>query len=211
MTSPLRPGDPGVASGVQAALTRTRRPGPLDLAWHWRWEIGSTAITAGLATFIVISSGAVELIMAAGAGLAVIGTVCYPPARKAALARARCVITAHRLRKGCASSWVQTRGGQLPWVMSCNPAEYGERARLWLRAGLSAGDLIAVREALAAACWAADVRVIRDARHAHLVTVEVIRHLSPQRDLAPPRPSWPASHQEDGDPADPGDTYLPAR
>jgi hypothetical protein len=144
MTSPLRPGDRGVASGSQAALTKASRPGLLDLAWHRRWEIGGIAVTAGLATLIVISSGAVELITAVGAGLAVTGTAaCCPPARKAALARARCVITAHRLRKGCASSWVQARGGQLPWAMSCNPAEHGERARLWLRAGLSAGFLIA--------------------------------------------------------------------
>jgi len=208
---PLRPNDPSVMSSVEAALTHSRRPGLLDFTWHWRWELGGTALVASLLTLIVISFRAVGLIAAAGAGLAVISTLlCCPPARRPALARARCVITAHRLRKGCASAWVQTRDGRLPWVMSCTPAGYGQRARLWLRAGLTADDLIAAREILAAACWAAEVRVTRDACRAHLVTVEVITAFPSQRPSPPARPSWPASRLADGDPADPEDASLPA-
>ncbi len=128
---PLRPNDPSVMSSIEAALTQARRPGPVDLAWHWRWELAGIAILAGLLTEIVISLRAVGLIAAAGAGLAVIGTLlCCPPARRPALARARSIVTAHRLRTGCANAWVQTRGGRLPVVLSCAPASYGERARI---------------------------------------------------------------------------------
>jgi hypothetical protein len=209
---PLRPNDPSVMSSVEAALTRTRRPGPLEFTWHWRWELGGTALVAGSLTLIVISFRAVGLIAAAGAGLAVISTLlCCPPARRPALARARCVITAHRLRKGCTNAWVQTRDGRLPWLMSCTPAGHGERARIWLPAGLTADDLTAVREILAAACWAADVHVHRDPQRAHLVTIEVIRTLPTERPVPAVPPSWPYSRQADGDPADPEDTYLPSR
>ena len=198
-------------SSIDAALTPAR-PGPLDFTWHWRWELGGTALVALLLTLIVISLRAVGLIAAAGAGLAVISTLaCCPPARRPALARAGCVITAHRLRKGCASAWVQTRGGRLPWVMSCTPTGYGQRARLWLRAGLTADDLIAAREILAAACWAAEVRVTRDALQAHMVTVEVIRAFPRQRPSPSARPSWPAPRMAEGDPADSEDTPVAAR
>src|SRR5260370_42009928 len=100
---PLRPNDPSVMSSIEAALTQARRPGPLDLAWHWRWELGGIAILAGLLTEIVISLRAVGLIAAAGAGLAGGGPLlCGPPARRPAPPRARAIITAHPPRQGCA-------------------------------------------------------------------------------------------------------------
>src|SRR5260370_39132992 len=99
---PLRPNDPSVMSSIEAALTQARRPGPLDLAWHWRWELGGIAILAGLLTEIVISLRAVGLIAAAGSGLAVVGTLlCCPAARRPAPARARAIITGARPRHGC--------------------------------------------------------------------------------------------------------------
>ena len=59
---PLRPNDPSVMSSIEAALTKSRRPGLLDVTWHWRWELGGTALVAGLLTLIVISFRAVGLI-----------------------------------------------------------------------------------------------------------------------------------------------------
>ena len=109
---PLRPNDPSVITNLETALTPTRRPGPLDIAWHWRWEIGTTAILAGFTTLIATSLGSTGLIAAAGAGLAALSTMmCWPPARVRIVARVRCVIMPHRIRKGCANAWIQTRGG----------------------------------------------------------------------------------------------------
>jgi len=69
-------------------------------------------------------------------------------------------------------------------IVSTTPADYGEQVRLWLRAGLTAADLQAASPVLAAACWAAEVRVVPGVRHAHLVTLQVIRR-QPER-------VWPA-------------------
>ncbi len=52
---------------------------------------------------------------------------------------------------------------------------FGERLLLRCPAGTSAEDIYAERDALRAACWAADVLVARDEQRSHLVTVDVIR------------------------------------
>ena len=101
-----------------------------------------------------------------------------------------CVITPHRVRAGCVNAWVQTRSGRLPIIWSATPTEYGERLRLWCPAGITADDLIGASEVLAAACWAAEVRVMTDARHAHLVTLAVIRNSHPER-TGPTPHGWP--------------------
>jgi hypothetical protein len=158
---------------------------------------------------IAISSGSTGLIAAAGAGLAALGTMmCWPPARARIIARVRCVITPHRVRKGCASAWVQARGGNLPIVMSRTPADYGERVRLWLPAGLTADDLFVAREVLAVACWAAEVRVLRHPGHAHRVTLQVIRAPIPERTRPLSYRSWPHAPADDADSPDhdPGET-----
>jgi hypothetical protein len=158
-------------------LPAPRRPGLLELAWNWRWEAGTLAALAYLMTQIAVSLSIAWLIAAAGAGLVVLSTMmCWPPARLRIIARWWCVVTPHRLRKGFVNAWVQTRDGNLPVILSCSPTAYGEQVRLWLPAGLTAGSLLSAGEVLAAACWAADVRVVRDGRRAHRVTLEVIRN-----------------------------------
>lgn len=172
---PHRPNDPSIMSSLESAVREVRRTGPIELAWHWRWELGTLIVTAGLSAVIAASLGVVWLAAAAGAGLAAIGTLlCWPPARHRIVARAWCVITSHRIRAGCANAWVQSRHGRLPIVLTTVPTGFGERVQLWCRAGITAADLFAARHVLAAACWAAEVRVIPSARHAHLVTLEVI-------------------------------------
>ena len=57
----------------------------------------------------------------------------------------------------------------MPIVLYTLPASYGERAQLWCRAGITAADLFAARDVLAAACWTAEVRVVPNLRHSHLV------------------------------------------
>jgi hypothetical protein len=69
---------------------------------------------------------------------------------------------------------------------------FGERARLWCPAGISAEDLHSARDILRAACWAADVRVMQDNLCAHIVTVDVIRRLD---DSGEPDGDYPAPHR----------------
>jgi hypothetical protein len=80
--------------------------------------------------------------------------------------------------------------------------DYGERVRLWCPAGITAADLIAAREILAAACWATEVRVSPGIRYAHLVTLEIIRNSHPERTEPTPH-GWPYSNRVAGD--SPGD------
>lgn len=184
MTSgrPRRPNDPSVMSSVESAVRQVRRCRPIEFCWLWRWELGILAVIAGLSYLVAAYLGLIWLTASAGAGLAAGGTLlCWPPARHRIIARAWCIITPHRVRAGCVNAWVQTRNGRLPMIVYTVPTGYGERVQLWCRAGITAADLFAAREVLAVACWAAQVRVIASARHAHLVTLEVVRYIYPER------------------------------
>jgi hypothetical protein len=200
---PQRRNDPSVMSSVEFAVREVRRPGPFEFCWNWRWELGTLAITAGLSAVIAASLGLIGLAVAAGAGLAATGALLrWPPARKRIVARAWCVITPHRIRVGCVNAWVQNRSGRLPIILYTTPIECGEQVQLWCRAGITAADLFAARHVLAAACWAAQVRVIPSLQHSHLVTLEVVRHDYPERAELTPQ-SWPfPRYVEDGAPDD---------
>jgi len=220
---PGRPNDPSVMSSLEFAVRPLRRPGPIESAWNWRWEIWIVFGTAGLSAFVAVSLGFSWLAAGAGAGLAAVCAMMrWPPARKRILARAWCVITPHRVRTGCVNAWVQTRRGRLPFVLSTVPTDYGERVQLWCRAGITAADLFAARHVLAAACWASEVRVIASVRYAHIVTLEVIRNhrrgvpggrppggAEPERS-EPTLPAWPFSRRVEGDARDDSEEPDPA-
>jgi hypothetical protein len=190
---PRGPNDPSLISSLETAVRRVRRPGPIGLAWNWRVELAILAAISGLSLLIADSAGLIDLAAAAGAGLAAgAALLCWPSARERIIARAWCLITPHRVLAGCVNAWVQTRSGSLPIIWSVTPADYGERVRLWCPAGITAGDLIAAREVLAAACWATEVRVVPSFRYAHLVTLEVIRNSHSERTVPTPH-GWPYS------------------
>ena len=191
--------DPGLISSLETAVRQVRRPGPIGLAWNWRVELAIIAAVAGVSIAITGSIGLIGLAAVSGAGLAAgAALLCWPPARKQIVALAWCVITPHRVRAGCVNAWVQTRSGRLPIIWSTTPTDYGERLRLWCPAGITADDLIGASEVLAAACWAAEVRVATDARHAHLVTLAVIRNSHPER-TGPTPYGWPRPRRAAGD------------
>ena len=190
---PYGPNDPSLMSSLETAVRAVRRPGPIRLAWNWRVEIVLLAALAGLCLLIASNVGLIGLAVAATAAVALIGC---PPARAWLWARVWCLITPHRILTGCVNAWVQTRSGKLPTVLSIAPTDFGERVRLWCPAGITAADLAAAREVLAGACWAREVRVIPNPRHAHLVTLEVIRHIHRERTVPTPT-GW-----HDSDPVD---------
>jgi len=205
---PQRPNDPSIMSSIESAVRQVRRPNPIEVCWNWRWELGMLAATIALSVFIAVSIGVIGLAATAGAGLAAVGALLrWPPARARIIARAWCVITPHRIRVGCVQAWVQTRHGRLPIVLYTVPARYGERAQLWCRAGITAADLFAARHVLAVACLAAEVRVVPNVRHSHLVTLEVIRNHCPER-TGPTPQDWPFSRYLEADAS--GDPEEPA-
>jgi len=158
---------------IETAI-RPRRPATLlGYTWWWRYELG---IAVGLTLTLNL------LVFGLGLLPTVIGTVatvsvcsCWRPARDAAIAAAWRIITPHRLRAGFVQTRIHSRNGRLPTILCTSRQPFGEQVRLWCPAGTSVADLRSARAMLAAACWAAEVRVTADSRHAHLVTLDVIR------------------------------------
>jgi hypothetical protein len=204
---PRRRNDPSVIASVEAAVSVVARPRPIARLWHWRYELGLAAGTLLGVVGIGVTLGPGWLIAAAASTMAVLAAaLAWPPSRRRIIARTWCVVTPHRVRTGCTQAWVQTRGGRLPAVLYTVPTDFGERVWLWLRAGITTGDLEAAREILAAACWASDVRVVVNDRRNHIVVLEVIRRLPPGGPGDGPS-GWPYPDLERGeaDGADPGE------
>ena len=203
---PRRPNDPSVMASVKTALSGVARPGIFALIWNWRYELG---LSAGLATVGLASGyalGAAWLIAIATVGLVLLAAgLAWPPWRRRLAARAWCVITPRRVLTGCRHAWAQTRDGRLPVILYTTPTACGERVTLWCRAGITHGDLEGARDILRAACWASDVRVAASARYAHVVVLDVIRHLPPgPADQV--TPAWPYLDQGgEAEGADPGE------
>jgi len=142
--------------------------------WWWRYEVG---IALGLPATLVLLVRALGVVPTAVGAVATIGVCCsWPPARRAVITAAWRIVTPHRLRSGFVQARIHSRHGRLPTVLRTSRQTFGERVRLWCPAGIVVADLRSARDVLAAACWAADVRVTVDRRYTHLVTLDVIRH-----------------------------------
>jgi hypothetical protein len=115
------------------------RPNPAVVAWRWRYELG---LAAGLPAGILVLAHAVGTGWALAAVSALSGVLAgWPAARRLAIARAWCVITPHRVRTGCAQSWIHSRSGKIPIVLLTTSEPFGERVQLWCRAGTGPDDL----------------------------------------------------------------------
>jgi hypothetical protein len=108
-------------------------------------------------------------------GLSVVIGAFSPPWSRRLRACGWQLITPHLLRSGLREALIRNRKGRQPIIMRITREPFGERVRLWCPAGTCAEDLHAARKVLRAACWAADVRVTRDKRRSHMVTLDVIR------------------------------------
>ncbi len=176
MTAQLSGGryEAAMRRAVRALNHTARRPLPPIVAWRWRYEIALVVAVPMVVVFLLAIMGW-RWTMADIVLFGIFVAVCAP-ARLAIMARARCVVTAHRIRTGCAEAYLVSRRGALPLICSTTPTPLGEQVRLWCPAGIVAADFEAVAELLAAACWAREVRITRDPEHPHLVTVDVIRY-----------------------------------
>jgi hypothetical protein len=165
--------DTRMTTDLRRALITVAPPTLIVAAWRWRYEI---ALLAGLAAVLTIGITSVGVLPTI-AVVAVIALVVllWPSARQFLLDRAWCVITAHRVRVGCAEAMIYSSRGKIPIILWTVHQPFGERVLLWCRAGTSIDDFITNRVILTSACWAQDVAVLPDTRHPHLVTLDVIR------------------------------------
>ena len=165
--------DTRMTTDLRRALVTVARPNPLVAVWRWRYEI---ALVAGLAAVLAIGVTTIGVLPI----LAVVTVMTlvifgWPPTRRFLLNRAWCIITAHRVRVGCAEAMIYSSRGKIPIIAWTAHQPFGERVLLWCRAGTSIDDFIANRAILTSACWAQDVAVLPDIHHPHLVTLDVIR------------------------------------
>lgn len=173
-----------------ADLERVLRPGRratvIGYAWWWRYEIG-LVLGLGIGMFALASAvGTAQALIGVAVTIALFAP--WPPTQHAVLASAWRIITPHRLRAGFVQARIHTRNGRLPTILRTTQQPFGERVLVWCAAGTSAADFRSARRILAAACWAADITITSDERHAQLVTIDVIRH-----PFMPNATAWPAS------------------
>jgi hypothetical protein len=163
-------------AGLYYVAGTVSRANPIVAAYRWRYELAGPALLVAVWMALGWEWAAAAAILAAWlAGMA----ACSPRGRRLLAERAWCIITPHRVRAGCAQAWIHSRNGKIPAVLLTTQQPFGERVYLWCRAGTTAGDFIAERELLAAACWAKEIRAARHPRYAHLVALDVIRRPLP--------------------------------
>jgi len=189
---PYRRSEGNVLAGLEQIVVTVKPPNPLVLLWRWRYEVGS-ALVIGLTGYALGKAAGVAATIALAAATAAtvgIALAMSPATRRFAKERVWCVVTAHRVRTGCAQARIHSRQGRLPFILLTSAAPYGERVLLWCRAGTSIEDCESARPILRAACWAADVQVNPSPRRAHLVILDVIHREPPTPRPAPrPRPA----------------------
>lgn len=172
MPSPRPASTREARAALEYAIGRVSRANPIVAIWRWRYELAAAAALA--AAWIALDTAAAAA-LTGGLAAALVLTACYPRGRRFLAARAWCIVTAHRVRTGCAQAWIHTRYGKLPFILWTRSRASGERVYLWCRAGTSAADFSSARKLLAAACMAKDIKVSQHARYAHLIALDVIR------------------------------------
>jgi hypothetical protein len=148
---------------------------PLVVLWRWRTEIALLGLAGAAAAMMAAAAGQGSwwALFALGGTVTVPATV--PAGRKWIRRHFWCLFSRHRLQRIFLETPMHTRKGRIPLVLWITPSEFGEKAYLLLRAGVSADGFEAFGPEIAAACFASSVRIHRHSRHAQFVTVEIVR------------------------------------
>lgn len=180
-TSAHVPGRLPSVRAVPARPGRVTRPFPTTVLWRWRYEVVAIGGTPLVWWSGVRAAGGLATLASLTGLLAVVALV--GPLRRWATAVTWSVITPHRVRVGCAEAGVVSPSGKLPAVLFTQRRSTGERVYLWCPRGLTPTDVAAARRAIAAACWASEVRFYQTSgQYPPLVAVDVIRQFeSPAR------------------------------
>lgn len=163
---------------LQRDLMPVRHPNVLVLIWRWRWELMLGVGLPAQVAVLVSEFGWLWAVTALGTGI--VTFTAWPTARRWLLEHVRCIITAHRIRTGCAQAWIQTRYGKLPVILLTSPRPYGERAYIWCPAGVSQEDFKEARDILRSACWATGIHVSSSDRYSHIVILDLFRYRGPE-------------------------------
>ena len=141
----------------------------------WRWLVEILIVIALVITWFRLSAHMPNYAVAAVLVAPVAIGCNFPRVRRLLTGWWWVLIVRHRFRAALVQGGVRNRSGKLPWIVAWRPTPVGERVTLLLVAGLSATDLENAADALAAACWARQVRVDKNRRSSAFVRVDVIR------------------------------------
>ena len=144
----------------------------LLVVWRWRWELITIAALIVANIMLTDATGMSGVLILIGVLLVLI---VIPPTRRFIRTRIWCVVTRHRLRACLNELRTLNYSGNLPFILHAHGTKVGESVWLWMRPGLSSGDLESRTEHIAAACWGRDARIHRNRRMAALVRVDIVR------------------------------------
>lgn len=155
--------------------------------WRWLPDIlvgGTVLIGAGIAYYQLTKFRGYDeqhLPLPWWAALAVIllpfaVLAAIPHSRRAFLVMWWLNVTRHRLRSYMAQNQIRNRDGRLPWLICIYPTKVGERAFMWLPAGLSIQDITDEEDSLGATCYAREGHAdVPNKNYAHIVRMDIHR------------------------------------
>lgn len=85
--------------------------------------------------------------------------VVVPQVRTIARRIERTLVVPHRLRSALVQAGVTDRSGRLPWLVWARPLDEDVLVHVWLRSGITSGDLEAAIPLIKSACGAGDVQI----------------------------------------------------
>jgi hypothetical protein len=166
----------GIAVGFAAAVIVLAWP-VLRALWFWAAEITVALVLLFGCTALMNSANTIVALLVVALVMGVPGAL--GPVRRWISAWVWCQIWRHRLRLAFAQiirTENRNKSSQVPFILLARPTPAGGRVWVWLRPGLSLEDLEGKTSALAVACWASDVRIVRaSSRYAALVRVDFVR------------------------------------
>jgi hypothetical protein len=140
----------------------------IRVIWWWLPEIG---IAAGAVYGFVVLAGHTTVLLRLAVLAVVVGVPAgIPRVRRQLMRVVWCVVSRHRVRSCFNEFIISNRSGSLPLILWATPTPVGERVWIWLRPGLSLGDLESRLDKIAVACWASTVTVEKasDSNSAHV-------------------------------------------
>ncbi len=141
----------------------------------WRWSIEITLLVLLITVWFRLSAHMPNYAVAAVLVVPFAIGANFPRVRRQLTGWCWVLIVRHRFRAALVQTGVRNRSGKLPWIVAWRPTAVGERVTLLMVAGMSATDVENAAEAIAAACWARQVRVDKNRRSSAFVRVHVIR------------------------------------
>jgi hypothetical protein len=141
----------------------------------WRWSIEILLLALLIITWFRLSAHMPNYAVAAVLVVPFAIGANFPRVRRLLAGWCWVLVVRHRFRTALVQTGVRNRSGKLPWIVAWRPTAVGERVTLLMVAGMSATDVENAADAIAAACWARQVRVDKNRRSSAFVRVEVIR------------------------------------